>query len=74
MKNLQLIKRIGSVLNEELGWSWPVFLIGCLFKSKAVFGKTHWSTQSAPEAEARYVRRLALFPTIYLKLVDRFGH
>jgi L-2-amino-thiazoline-4-carboxylic acid hydrolase-like protein len=50
-----------------------MFLIGCLFKSRAVFQNTHWSKQSTPEAEARHVKRLALFPAIYLKLVDRFG-
>src|SRR5574341_816647 len=73
MKYLQPIKLLVSALKSEIGWGWPVFLIGCLFKSKAVFRNTHWSTQSVPEAEARYVKRLALFPAIYLKLVNRFG-
>lgn len=73
MSSLRLLRPIGSVLNREVGWTWPALLLASLWRSRAVFRKTHWSSPSAPAAEARYVRRLALFPALYLELVDRLG-
>lgn len=73
MKYLRPLRLLISAVKKEIGWSWPFFLLGCLFTANRIFRKTHWSAQPAKDAEARHVRGLALFPAIYLKLVDRFG-
>src|SRR5512146_42786 len=73
MKYLGLFMLLISAIKKEIGWSWPVFLSGCLFKTNTIFRNTHWSSQPANDTEAMHVKNLALFSAIYLKLVDRFG-
>ncbi len=72
MKNLKPFTLLVSAIQKEVGWSWPMFLLGCLFKTNTIFRKSHWSTQPAKDAEAVHVKHLALFSAIYLKLLDRF--
>jgi len=72
MKNLGLLILLISAIKKEIGWSWPVFLLGCLVKRNSIFRKTHWADQPANDAEAAHARNLALFSAIYLKLADRF--
>lgn len=62
-----------GAIKKEIGWSWPVFLLDCLFKTNAIFRKAHWGALPAKDPEAVHVKGLALFSAIYLKLVDRFG-
>jgi hypothetical protein len=60
-----------SVLKEEIGWSWFIFLIKCLIAKRTVFRKTHWAKAKDPESE--FVKRFSLASAIYLKLQERFG-
>ena len=73
MENLQTISILGSVLSREVGWSWPVFLVGCWGKSRAVFRRTRWATPAVPEEEARYAQRFSLAAAMYLRLIERLG-
>lgn len=73
MENLQTISILGSVLSKELGWAWPVFLVGCLSRSNTVFGRTRWATPAVPTEEARYAQRFSLAAAMYLRLIERLG-
>ena len=73
MKRLSLIKEFGGILSKEIGWTWPFFLIGCLFQRNALFQKTHWSQSSPLVDEAKYVKDLTIIPTIYLQLEKKIG-
>ncbi len=73
MKYLQPLQLLVSAIRKEIGWTWPFFLLGCLRKANSLFRQTHWSALPSSDAEAKHVKALALFPAIYLKLVDRFG-
>jgi hypothetical protein len=67
------ITTIRRVLRDELGWAWPIFLLGCVLRQRALLAPTHWATRGAPAAEARYARRLALASAVYLGLCTRVG-
>lgn len=62
---------IGSVLSEEIGWLWPIFLIRALIRKRSVFDSTHWAEQKGVEAE--FANRLCLSAAIYLGLVEKLG-
>ncbi len=62
-----------SATKKQVGWSGLVILLGCLFQTRSIFRKTHWSLAPAGDAEAAHIKRLALFPALYLRLRDRFG-
>ena len=68
---IEEIKIIKSVLSKEMGGSWPVFLIKCLFRNKSIFNKSHWSKSEGSESE--YVRRLSFASAVYLELQTKFG-
>lgn len=73
METLQALSTIASVLRKEVGWSWPLFLAGCLGDSKTLFSGTRWAADGAPPAETRYLRQFALIASIYLRLKEQFG-
>ena len=62
---------MGSVLSEEIGWRWPIFLIRALIRKISIFKSTHWAEQEVVEAE--FANRLCMSAAIYLGLVERLG-
>ncbi len=73
MKYFKPLKLLISAIKKEIGWTWPAFFISCLVRTNAIFRKTHWSAQPGKDAEAKHVKKLALFSAIYLQLVEKFG-
>jgi hypothetical protein len=65
------VKIIKSVLSKTIGWSWPLFLVKCLIKGNAIFGKTHWA--EVKSQELRLVKRLSLVCALYVGLGDKTG-
>lgn len=63
------IRIAGSVLSEEIGWSWPLFLIRILIRKTNIFRNTHWSKVKG--AESTFVRRLSILSAMYLELNSR---
>jgi hypothetical protein len=64
------LKRVISVLSDQIGWFWPVFLIKALFRNQSVFSRTRWSE----EAEAKFVKRFSFAAAIFLELRGKYGH
>lgn len=67
------ITTVRRVLRGELGWSWPIVLLGCAVRQRALLARTRWSAPGVPRAEARYAGRLALASAMYLSLSARLG-
>jgi hypothetical protein len=65
------IKIAAAVLRKEIGPSWPLFLLKCLMRGRAIFNSTHWAKQDT--AEAQYASRLALPAAIYSILSEKVG-
>lgn len=65
------IKIMKAVLSEEIGWSWPVFLIKCLIRKSSVFKNTHWATEKSAESE--FAKRLSIAAAAYLNLIEKVG-
>ncbi len=65
------IKIAKSVLNKEIGWSWPLFLIKCLIRKNDIFKNTHWSRVKG--AESNFIKRLPIVAAMYLELQDKFN-
>jgi hypothetical protein len=70
MKTSEL-KHIRSAVKGSLGPSWPVFLASSGLHSNTVFKNTHWA--STHGEEAKFVKRMAIAPAVYLKLSKRLG-
>lgn len=68
--NIQEAKITASVLREEVGWSWPIFLGRCLRGKKEIFKRTHWSKMDGPEVE--YVKRLPIVSAAFLGLQNQY--
>ena len=64
-------KIIKSVLSEEIGWSWPLFLVKSLIKGKAIFRKTRWAKTKS--AESKFVKRFSLACAVYVGLGEKIG-
>lgn len=67
------ITTVRRVLRGELGWIWPLVLLGCALRQRALLARTRWSAPGIPRAEARYARRFALASAVYLSLCARLG-
>ncbi|NTU84990.1 MAG: L-2-amino-thiazoline-4-carboxylic acid hydrolase [Chloroflexales bacterium] len=67
------ITTVRRVLRGELGWIWPVFLLGCVVRQRVLLARTRWAAPGVPRAEARYAGRLALASAVYLSLSARLG-
>jgi len=65
------IRIIGSVLGNELGWLWPIFLVKCLSRKKGIFNRTHWA--ESEDQESKFAERLSLSAAIYLGLAEKLG-
>jgi len=65
------IKVMKSVLSEELGWSWPLFLAKCMFKKRSIYKNTSWANRN--DVEAQFARRLSISVAIYLELSKQMG-
>lgn len=65
------IKIVSSVLSEEIGRSWSLFLIECLTKKGKVFNNTHWVKEEGPESE--FAKRLSITVVLYTKLIKKIG-
>jgi hypothetical protein len=64
---------VRRVLRDELGWIWPIVLLGCVVRQRALLARIRWAAPGVPRAEARYARRLALASAVYLSLSARLG-
>lgn len=64
-------KIMKAVLSEEIGWSWPLFLIKCLVRKRAVFNNTHWASEK--DSESDLAKRISISVSIYLNLSDKVG-
>ena len=73
MANSGTLSIARSVLSQELGWIWPVFLARSVIKGNAVFRMTHWAAPAISKEEARYPKSLSLAAGIYLGLEQKFG-
>jgi len=73
MANTQTLSIARSVLSQEVGWTWPMFLAGSAIKGNAVFRKTHWAAPGVSKEEVRFPKRLSLAAGIYLGLKQKFG-
>lgn len=73
METRQALSIVSSVLREEVGWSWPLFLAGCLHHSNKIFSNTRWAAPDAPLDEASYLKRFAVAASIYLRLRPQLG-
>lgn len=62
---------IKSVLRQEIGRTWPLFLLSCLLKRKGLFSNTRWAKN--PGAEAAFAKRLALIASVYRALIEKSG-
>jgi len=69
--NTREIRIAAAVLRKEVGPSWPLFLLKCLMRKRAMFSSTHWAKEDT--AEAQFVNRLALPAAIYLTLSEKVG-
>ena len=67
------IATIRGVLRSQLGRRWPLFLLGCAVRGRALIASTRWATAAVSRAEARYASRLALASAVYLSLSTRIG-
>jgi len=65
---MSIIKR---VLQKELGWSWPVFLIKCLIEKRRIYNQTHWAKETGVESE--FAKRISLSTAVYQGLARRVG-
>jgi hypothetical protein len=65
------IRVIASVLNSEIGWSWPLLLLKCLFAKSSIFNATHWAGRE--DDEAQFAKRLCVSVALYRGLIDRIG-
>lgn len=65
------IKHIRSAVKDDLGPSWPLFLVRSGMYSNTVFKKSHWASTAGEES--KFVKRLAFAPAAYLKLSERIG-
>ena len=66
MREFKIMK---AVLSEEIGWSWPLFLIKCLVRKRAVFNNTHWASEK--DSESDLAKRISISVSIYLNLSDK---
>jgi hypothetical protein len=73
MRTESTITTVRRVLRSELGWVWPIVLLGTLVRQRALLAATRWAAPGAPADEARYARRLALASALYLILRARLG-
>lgn len=62
---------IKSVLQREIGRTWPIFLLSCLLKRKGLFSDTRWAKNAG--AEAAFAKRLALIASVYRAFVEKSG-
>jgi hypothetical protein len=62
---------IKSLLQREIGRTWPLFLLSCLLKRKGLFASTRWAKNAG--AEAAFAKRLALIASVYRTLVEKSG-
>jgi hypothetical protein len=60
-----------SVLKQELGRTWPLFLLSCLLKKKSLFSSTRWAKNSGAETE--FVKRLSIIASVYRTLAEKSG-
>jgi hypothetical protein len=60
-----------AVLRHYVGRSWPIVLSEGLLGTRALARKTRWRGER--DEQAAFVRRLALFPALYLQLKPRIG-
>jgi L-2-amino-thiazoline-4-carboxylic acid hydrolase len=59
------------MLRRHAGRRWPVILLCSLVSARSLVRGTRWAAEGT--AEARFVRRMALAPAIYLELKERLG-
>ena len=71
MISKEQITIIKSVLRQEIGRTWPLFLLLCLVKRKSLFSSTRWAKNSG--AEAAFAKRLALIASVYRAFVEKSG-
>jgi hypothetical protein len=62
---------VKTVLKKEIGWSWFIFMIGCLFSSRSLFHNTKWGKEHSPEAN--FIKPYSLVAMLYLKLKKKLG-
>jgi hypothetical protein len=60
-----------SVLKQELGRTWPLFLLSCLLKKKSLFSRTRWAKNSGAETE--FVKRFSMIASVYSALIEKSG-
>jgi hypothetical protein len=65
------VKYIAFALREEIGWTWPLFLAKCLFRSSSVFHSTHWAKERGAESE--YAKRLSITVALHRALIEKAG-
>jgi hypothetical protein len=65
------IRIMASVLSSEIGWSWPLLLLKCLFSKSSILSATHWAGRE--DDEARFAKRLCPSVALYRGLIDRIG-
>lgn len=72
MKSMKMkeVKIIKSVLSKKIGWSWSIFLIKCLHRSRWIFGSTTWAKKEG--AKADFAKRLSFGSALYLELQKKF--
>jgi hypothetical protein len=58
-------------LQQEVGRTWPLFLLSCLLKKKSLFSSTRWAKNSG--AEAKFVKRLSIITSVYRTLAEKIG-
>jgi hypothetical protein len=65
------IKITGTVLSQEIGRSWPAFLVKCLLRKKSVFEKNHRAAVKGAESEL--MSSLSLVIAVYSELQVKLG-
>jgi hypothetical protein len=60
-----------SVLRDEVGWTWPFFLLKCLISSGSMFRRSHWAREEGAESE--YAKALFVSVAMYEALIRRTG-
>ena len=60
-----------SMLRRYVGRSWPIVLSKGLLGTRALVRQTRWRGERGEQAA--FIRRLALFPALYLQLKSRLG-
>lgn len=72
------IENLGAIrrhLRPALGWTWPKVLLRASKRDKEVFAATPWGREGAEgSAEARFLKPLTAFASLYLELTERLGH